>query len=270
MNWYRAKTILIFLFLFADLFLLVNIIGSTRKQTSIAPEIITSTVHVLKNHGIEINTDLISQKIISPTYAEADNVITDYDEFAKLFLGDSVSKNDVLIYESAAGTMKFDGDSFNYTGKLESGTAISDEKSAQDFASKFLKEKGFDLSDSVTDIKKNPNGMDVTFTNTVKSLPVFNSVVAISISNDNVISVSGVWFNVTSAKGQDSNVKTVTSALIDFISSASSAPTQITGISLGYIVPESNFYHKASSLVPVWEIKEANGKIHYPNARIVE
>lgn len=267
MNWYRAKTILIILFLAADLFLLANIVGSTRKQTTVTPEVIASTIQVLKNHNIEINPSIIPNKTVSVPYAEADNVIFDYDEFARLFLGDSFTKSNDFLYKSQSGVIKFEGDSFSYASNISPNSTIPDEKSAQDIASKFLKSKGFNIKDAKVLTAKATDGITLTFKNSVKSKPLFNSAVNVKISGNDVISASGSWFNVTDAKGQDNRLKAVTSTLIDFIPSIQNVPTQITELTLGYIVPDSTLYHKSASLVPVWQIKEANGNIHYPDAR---
>ncbi len=267
MNWYRAKTILIILFLFADLFLLATIITSTHQQTTVTPEIIASTAKILKNQGITINTDLIPDKIVSVPYAEADNVISDYDEFAKLFLGDDFTKSEEFLYKSHTGTIKLDGDSFNYSRNIPYNDASITEKNAQNIASEFLESKGFNISDAEIGTEKTTDNFTIIFRNTTNSLPLFNSVVTVKISGSDVTAVSGSWFNVTGAKGQDSKLKAVTSALIDFIPSITAIPTQITELTLGYTVLDNTLYHKSAALVPVWQIKEANGNVHYPDAR---
>lgn len=267
MNWSRAKTILIILFLLADLFLLVNLVTSTYKSTAVTPEIIASTKQILKNQGIKIDTSLIPANVNPAPYAEADNVITDYDAFSKLFLGENFVKTGDFLYESNIGTLSFTGDSFSFEAKSSPDNTILDEKSAQSAVLTFLKGKGFDLSKAELYSEKTADGFTIILKNTVNSLPLFNSVITATVSRNNVVKLSGSWFNHIGVKGAVNELKTVTSILIDFIPMVTATPTEITGLEIGYIVPDSSIYHKSAVLIPVWQITEANGLQHYPDAR---
>ena len=152
MNWSRAKTILIILFLLSDLFLLGNIIVSKRNLTSATPQIIESTVKILNSNNITIDQTIIPKNILSVPYAEADNVISDFDDFAKLFLGKNVQKIDENTYKTESGTISFSGDSFTYTSITSGNSAESTEKSAELTAIEFLKNKGFDMSKAEANI----------------------------------------------------------------------------------------------------------------------
>lgn len=267
MNWSRVKTILIILFLLTDIFLLVSLVLSMHNSTTITPEIIESTVEILKKQDIVIDKELIPSKVTPAPYAEADNVIDDYEAFAKKFLGNVITKTGDNSYESTVGIMSFDGDRFGFSKKNpENGKAI-DEKSAQANVISYLTAKGFDLSNADVSTTKNSNGFTVTLKNLANSLPLFNSVITAQVSGDVVTSVTGIWFNQINVRGQANELKTVTSALIDFIPATAAVPTEIVGLTLGYTVPESNVYHKSAVLIPVWEIQEANGNKHYPDAR---
>lgn len=267
MNWNRAKTILIILFLLSDLFLLGNIIASTRKLTAVTPEIIESTINILKNNNISIDSTIIPKNVLSAPYAEADNVIYDFDAFSKAFLGEDAEKTEEYSYKAEAGTIHFSGDSFTYKSTTPYEPVNTDEKNARITAIDFLKSKGFDLSDAEIHTNKSTNGFTFTFNNKAGSLPLFNSVISAKVSGTDVTEVWGTWFNVTNTKGQENELKSVTSALIDFIPLAKNIPTKVTGLCLGYTIPDSTLYHKSATLIPVWEIKEENGTVHYPDAR---
>ncbi len=267
MNWSRVKTILIILFLLSDVFLLVSLVMSTYNSNTITPEIIESTAEILKKQNIIIDKELIPAKVSPVPYAEADNAISSYENFAKKFLGNEITKTGDNLYESSNGTISFDGDSFTYTMKNPASSKSIDEKSAQASVINYLTDKGFDLSNADITSSKNSNGFTVTLKNLVNSLPLFNSVVTAEVLGDTVASVSGIWFNQINVRGQANELKTVTSALIDFIPAATGIPTEIVGLTLGYTVPESKVYHKSAILIPVWQIVEGNGNKHYPDAR---
>lgn len=270
MNWSRAKTILIILFLLSDLFLLGNIIVSTRNSKSVTPEIIESTIKILNTNNISISSNIIPKNTPSAPYAEADNVISDFEAFAKLFLGNDIQKADENLYTSDRGEILFIGDSFRYKASTATESSNTDEKNAQAIAITFLKNKGFDLSDAEINTEKSESGSRVILKNTFSDLPIFNSLLEVDILGEQAISVSGTWFNVTGTNGPDNELKSITSSLIDFIPSVSKTPTKITNITLGYTVPDSDLYHKSAVLVPVWKITEDNKTDHYPDARTTE
>ncbi|MBO5060956.1 MAG: two-component system regulatory protein YycI [Clostridia bacterium] len=269
MNWNRAKTILIFLFLFTDLFLLANML-STYKSATISTEIIKSTAEILNANNIKIDVSAIPNKSLPAPYAEAENVISDYDSFSVAFLGDNAAKTGDYSYESKTGAISFSGDSFNYKAAAFSISSDADEKNAQETAIRFLKDKGFDLSSAKIETSKISSGFLITFENYANSLPVFNSHVSVEISGNSVSAAYGIWFNALDTRGQDNELKSVTSALIDFIPEAGGEAIEISGLELGYTVPESTSYHKSAVLVPVWRISEASGRQHFPDARTPE
>ncbi len=267
MNWYRAKTILIILFLFSDLFLLGNIIISTRRLTAVAPEIIESTIQILKNNNISIEKESIPENILSLPYAEADNVIYDFNAFSRAFLGEGAKKTDEFLYESNSGTIQFTGDGFTYKSISQSDSKKTNEKDARATAIEFLKSKGFDLSNAEIYSEKYSDEFSITLKNKVNSLPLFNSVITTKISGTQITEVSGTWFNISHTKGQENELKTVTSALIDCIPSVTNVPAKITELTLGYTIPDVTLYHKSATLIPVWEIQDEKGNIYYHDAR---
>ena len=62
MNWSRAKTILIILFLCTNIFLLTTIILSSGRNSNVTEDIVASTVQILKENGVEISPDIIPRK----------------------------------------------------------------------------------------------------------------------------------------------------------------------------------------------------------------
>ncbi len=270
MNWGRVKTVLIILFLCTDLFLLGIYMTSKHSSSTISPEVIQDTVTVLANNNITISPHIIPRKSQSVPYAEAENVISDYETFAKNLLGDNIQKID-YGYKSPKGKVTFYGDRFNYTSTADhfafgNADIISDEVTPQDIVTTNLKRYGFDLSSATVSVKEQDGSYVVTIENSVNSLPVFNSQVVATLSKRGDSSLSGIWFNQTENSGEDMELKKVTSALIDFIPQLPEGG-EIVKLEIGYNIFDKESFHKSATLIPVWHITCKDGSTYLLDAR---
>ena len=270
MNWSRVKTVLIILFLCTDIFLLGIYFTSKYSSSVISDDVIASTIQVLKNNNITVDPSVIPKKMSDIQYAEAENVIPDYEAFAKNLLGDQMQKID-FGYESNRGKVTFYGDRFNFIKNTDvyltsDIMTVNDEKTAKDVASMELKNLGFNLDNAKTSVTTSEFGYSILFENSANGLPIFNSQVTAVVSKNGLTSVSGIWFNETLSQDGTSSVKSITSALIDFIPQVSTK-TQITGIELGYNIFDRTSYHKSATLIPVWKITTKDGNTYLLDAR---
>lgn len=269
MNWGRVKTVFIILFLISDLFLLSILFTSEWEKGTTSPEVIDSTVQVLNENGISIDAGIIPKKVGDVPYAEAENIITGYDIFAQKLLREDIKKTADNTFEGPSGLVIFDGNSFCF----ESKTALADEnigeKEAENIAEEFLLELGFSLKNAEKTTQKTDSGYSVTFQNTVSGMPVFNNAVTAEVSGKSVSALFGMWFNLIDNSGPESQLKSITSVLIDSIADFKMSGENVTiaKLSLGYTIPEDNTYHKSAVLVPVWEIRDTNKNKYYPDAR---
>ena len=62
MNWSRAKTILIFMFLATAIFQSFVLYNSERKTKNISPEIITACTELLDKNQISVKTEIIPKR----------------------------------------------------------------------------------------------------------------------------------------------------------------------------------------------------------------
>lgn len=269
MNWGRVKTVFIILFLISDLFLLSILINSEWKQGITSSDVIDSTVQILSANGIAINPDIIPKKVSDVPYAEAENIITGYDIFAKRLLGEDAQKTADDTFEGQSGLILYDGNSFCFKSKAEPTGGNISEKDAEHIASDFLSNNGFRLKHTHKNIRKTSAGYTVTFENTVSGLPIFNNIVTVEIQGESVTTASGIWFNLIDNRGPESDLKSITSVLIDSITNLNLSGSNVTfdKLSLGYTIPESNTYHKSAVLVPVWEIRDTGANTYYIDAR---
>lgn len=270
MNWSRVKTILIILFLCTDIFLLAIYMTSRYSATTISKEMIENTVAALKNNNITINPDIIPRKNQHMAYAEAENAISDYESFAKKLLGDELKPID-YGYSSDYGTVTFYGDRFNYKKNpvsfvLTDSITIDNEQTAKDVASTDLKQLGFNVSKANISASEKEDNFKVVFKNTANELPIFNSCVTVELSRYGVTSISGIWFNQNSNTGDDTELKKVTSALIEFIPQLPDGG-EIVKLQMGYNIFDKESFHKSATLIPVWHITCKDGKTYLLDAR---
>lgn len=255
MNWHKAKTILICFLIVTNLFLLFNIIFNGKSDNYISNDILTYTAEILNNNGIKISTDLIPSQHITVSQFEADNIIADYDTFAKGILGESPEKKSENTYKSDIGVLEFSGDGFCFTS---SAPLYSGELNENDALS-LLKNLSVELNDY--EFEKNESG--VIFKNKANKLDIFNSEICIENIGTQT-HIAGIWFNKYGDNFPNSpQIKPVTTVLIDFLSSPEKPQTaEITALTFGYITYESDIYHKSIVPIPVWKIEFADRAVY--------
>ena len=209
MNWSRAKTILIFLFLCTALFQFF-VIFTTGNTADVSDEVIASSAEILSHNKISIDTEIVPKKNYTIYGVDADNAVWDYDEFAKIILGDNMTKTDDVTFASDKGNLSFSGNNFEFTAK--EGIPLT----SPVYAKKFLKDLGLDMDHANESTKESGNTKTLTFTNSIGEFPLFNSQIDMEISKDKITKISGIWFNHAEKKAS-LQLKSITSVLIELI-----------------------------------------------------
>ena len=272
MNWGRIKTILIILFLFTDIFLAFSIFTSRQKETEISPEVLSATAKILEEHGILIDKSAIPSKISHASVLQADNVISDYSEFAHLLLGDGFSEEDKNTFIAKDMHLSFHGDKFRFENL--SAPDISENftlNEAQKSAFSYLKGLGFDVSSAKVVSSDSYGGLfRIKIRDYAENMPIYSSETDISISKNGVHSLLGSWFNRRVNNNSDNKLKSPASILVDFASTYEGADSQIKSTELGYSVLDSATYHKSASLIPVTKIQLGSGTEYFIDSRQIE
>lgn len=271
MNWSKVKTILIVFFLCVDIFCLFVVMSGGNGRTTLTAETINATVEVLNARGIKISPDIIVQKRTECAHVEVDNAVWDYAEFADLLLENAEKVSDTE-YKGMRGRVVYNGDSFNYEAASipQSGNKGSENEAVR-LVENFLKEALPNLDKADSAAKETETGYIITLSNKYNGLTLFNSKITAEVYYGRIKSVYGSWFYQTDSAGHDNSVKSITSALIDCISLlGDTEPAEIVAIELGYMVFEENTYHRSAVMIPVWQIKTADGRILYIDARNAE
>lgn len=259
MNWYKAKTILIVFFMITNAFLLYNIIFNSKNAFYINDEIIMYSIEILENNGIKINSEIIPRKIVSISQFEADNIITDREEFAKKIFNEDCKKISEDLYESEKGRIEYFGDRFTVTLNQDIKTT------EKEFVLELFRNAGINISDY--------EYSDGKFLKTINKYNVFNSEITITKPEEGKTQISGVWFEKNSNEiFSGTELKPITSVLIDFISDSNrpEGEIEIVNLKLGYMVYETETYHKSIVPIPVWRLELSDGNYIYMDARASE
>ncbi len=256
MNWHKAKTILIWFLVLINALLLYFNFSQNSYNNKIDDEIIAYTADILEGNGISINPEVVPKKKITPPQFEADNIITDYESFAKSVLGDDAKALSETVYSASKGKIEFSGDKFTYTSPAPLLSAEADKAEVLSLLAEF--------GINITEFEYEKSGNGIKLFNRANGLEIFNSEITLENTDGGTV-ISGVWFlkladNLPSA----TELKDVTSVLIDLLSSPSKpqSETEITALTLGYIIYEPESYHKTLVPIPVWQIEHTNGTIY--------
>lgn len=232
MNWSKAKNILIILFICADIFLAFVALFFTGNIERTPAEITEAAAEIIKKGGIDVDASLLSTGVSSVNIPELKNIISDNDAFAKQLLGDDCKKTSGT-YSSEKGELCISGDTFSFVPKSIDGiSAMSKTPSAtgrQVLAALGIKDKNilctFSEKGNILNISKQSNGM--TF---------FCSSIDAEFSGSEIIKISGSWYCETGRHSPQTQLKPISSLLIDCTASLNGEKKTVQKIIPGYYI----------------------------------
>ena len=274
MNWYKAKTILIIFLVVVNIAFFTYIIYDSFQSKKTESTVFNTVIELLDKNNISIDNTVI-EKTDLPQSAKsvyAENIISSYDDFAKLLLGENVTKTNEGVYTSESGnaTLTFDGDKFEAVVKpgymlMQSDSNTEPIKTAK----KFLTAVGIDISDVKYDITGENGQTIINFYQQANKYPVFGAGITIITDNGTITSAKGCWFVPKNKNHQNNELKNISGVLIDYMNIRQPLSEQctITDISFGYAMHETDQYHNEIILTPSWQITDNTGKKELLDAR---
>lgn len=258
MYWSRVKTILIFLFLALDIFLLGYIIYSDYDETEITVAERENTVVVLKNNNIKIDAELIPEKTTALGIVEMNSIWTDSDKLAVAILGSGKEKISDGVYHKDNKSFEIFEDGFSYTSNAKN---ISKPTAAS--AAEKLKRINIEVDEEDGTVK----GNEVVFTQKIDGFPIFETEISVKTSNDELAEVYGYRIfsdtNDDMIKKEKSLLMPISSVLINFTENDlyNKNGDEITGIETGYSIGSeiADTRHKLVSVAPAYKITLKNG-----------
>ncbi len=264
MNWGRAKTILIILFLLIDVFLFVLLSYVQNDVSYIKQRTIEETASVLNGHGITIACEQIPRKRMKNFSLQIENLLHNQELLAERFLGKNyniISENEKTItYQNGKTTLLVSNDEF-LLEKPRNIRKIYSYDEIKKVLYKDLKNFGYDDEDIGLKNYYIKDGVCyISAFHTYKGNRIQNSELLISADKDGILSLGGKCFLITDAHDTEENVVDVTSALIDMIYNSEYSGMVVKKVELAY---RMNFEYESTSKAsahPVYIVTDVNNK----------
>lgn len=272
MNWSKAKSILILFLLSTSLILTYLLVSLTEGRRFISPQTVEYTISLLNKNGISVSSNLLAKRSVNEHIYNVENVVTDYELFAKTVFPDSVSVDDnTYISQSSNNKITFRGDRFSisFPNGFQTNHRL---KSPADKASAYLMSIGIDVSDASVRVSNNADGIfTVTYTTVLGKHTFFDCNIETVLDGENITSVSGTWFNRLDSLATQSELLPLTSLLVNYsVDNPDFKNISISDITLGYSINEYGVYHKQSTVSPVYKVSTVGGDDFFIDARGME
>ena len=265
MNFGRAKTILIFLFMIINLFLVGYIFATSNDITVPDNKTVSTTIEILKSRNIYLNEKInlsSGEKInnLNLTAATKDEKV-----FATKLLGSFKAKNNTYIGDNGELTVKNGSFVLNY--KDNHFFSEFNAKNVKKYAIKFLKDHEIDTSVlKVTDVSLVNGNYRVTFSHFFLDKELFNLKTYVYLSGGGVYKIEGNIFSLEFLSGSEQRSNQIT-VLLNY-SAAKDTPekVEISEINSGYYCENNPEDFKSLSAQPCFEIVFKNGEKLYFDA----
>ena len=257
MNWSKAKTVLIFFFIIINVFLFYTILGRSLNNYYVSKETVNNTVEILKNSGITVDKDIIPRRIQSVSQFEADNIIVSYEDFAKKMLGENCIKISETEFKGDIGSISYFGDKFIFRSQYS-----GDKSKTESNLISILNSYGITLNDYIY--------TDGSFVKSIDGKKVYDCELNFDFTPENELMIYGVWFLKKSEPiTTDAELKSAAAVLVDFLSLPDRPQGEliIESIELGYMIYETENFHKSIVPISAWEVTLSNGEKVYLDAR---
>lgn len=220
----------------------------------------------LAKNDVSIDRELIDTNVNQVVSATLKSSTADKEKTAAAMLGSEVSIA-ADTYTGTNGTVAFSKDSFTMTAAanlFKSETAGIDRYNAGKRAEQIAKQLGFDLSGSVISSESDNDVYTVTITKTIDGRSVFDDAIVMTLCENGLMSVNGVWYTVYGGRNESRNAKSCIDTLVEFLGAVRGGDkVTITAMSLGYNMKQSG---NITEISPVWRIETDNGEVFYLDA----
>ena len=257
MNWYRIKTVLIFLFLAINIFLLTLLGAESLSKTRAAKEKGEAAGAALAQNGISVEVP-VPYKTPKLGTLTLENPKAEPETLAERILGGrAVQVGDAWRREGKILVLQERG--FRYDSGME---AVIPEKKDVSRLREELSNMGFSMEYA----KGYREGEAVVFVQMPDGVQLFESALSVYPTADGTIArMEGVWANITKKNYERRAIKPAADALLAFLRSGERG--KITAITCGYAVLRAEDGYRTADAIPVWKVETADGAVFYEDAR---
>lgn len=282
MNWGRAKTILIFLFLATDLFLLLVLMRINMTSVRIPQETIEDTVRIMAAHQVEVEAEQIPADRVKNRSMIMQNLFHEPVVAAKMFLGEefkTVTIDDaafVYSYENSLGSLTVTENGFLYSRAAQMKPyrvhPLPDAETMKNSISEALWNFGFEKGSFVLENLREQEGIfEVEAAPVVDDVKIYGIRMHIAMDAEGILTIGGHWFSaVETEENEPELLPDVTSVLTEMTLKNKIPAGKVLHIEFGFYADGDFLSSRELAAVPVYVIQDAQGRITMFDARVGE
>ena len=275
MNWGRAKTILIIMFLTVDIFLLCVLLQTRSDYEQLPKETVEKTVQILQDKGIKIQTETVPRQRTKNQNIVLKNYFSNPAQAAELMLGIcevklSDDENHEYLFENEEATLKVKDTFFTYTSKKKVMPYGSGEKTDTKIVQENLKKLGFKANEFTVLQEQNASGL---FEGRI--IPLYNGKKICGISmnvkadKEGILSLEGHWFSSAEAESYGNEpLLDITAVLVNVIYRNDQWPKSVEAIESCFYTSGDYLESREISATPIYVITDQSGHQKYFDARV--
>lgn len=256
MDWNRAKSIILILLIFLNIFLFINII-IVKKDFDLSGTYRANALKALTDSGIVISCSVPSgnKPVQRISFIEKDKNV--YTEMIRNLMG--IEEDDDIIreeYYSDKKTLKFIDNKFIYTDDSGSVIVPAENRKKLDTAlKKWIKKNRISNDSFVLDkLYREDDAVVAEYVQLYRNVPVYDNRIVFRIKNKALTEVEGscrIFYELRANKEDY-----VVSAEIVLLTNKDRIKGEIVGIDLGYLLAQTDELYDT----PVWRITLSAGE----------
>jgi regulatory protein YycI of two-component signal transduction system YycFG len=251
MNFSRAKSYLIVVFVIVNLFLVYNLV-SMSSSDRISPDTIENTIEILNKKNIKLDKSLIKTTPETMFYLNLKNPFSD-EEFLSNFKGNCTVSEEGFRFVPENKSIDFKYLLPSYDAAKQALSHFKD----YGLEAKYTKCVGtLDMGEGV---------YKASFIQSFEGHDIYNTNIDIFYKEGSILESYGVYYEISSFSAPDENIKTQAEILIRFANDFNEKCT-IKSIESGYFTEPFKNEYSMISAVPCFMITIDNGNKYYYDA----
>ena len=268
MYWYKVKTLLIYMFVAINIFLVVFIVHGKVRQNLYDMQEIKSLTGVLQNNDITVSEGILSKENRKIKTATIENLISSGEDMAKIMFGEQfdviTDENGAKKYVSGAKVISAENGILNYADTEAAPDNNLTEDKIQE-AARLLIKYNIDVKGASGEI----HGDKVVFTYNYDGRRLFGNTLYVKLSGDKVCEIGGQVVKFKE-KGKI-KTKSTADALVMFLRDKNRTDGEVKVVSaeLGYsvLLADEGISFKITETIPTYRITTDKNQQFYYDAR---
>lgn len=279
MNWGRAKTILIIMFLTVDAFLLMVLLQTRMGFVRLPEEAVQATVRVLQNNDVTIQENVIPRQRAKNQNIIMRNYFENPDKAARTMLGsfETVLFNETdheYRYRSENTELYIKNTALVYKNNKPAALYSEKEAGEREALKKKLSERlaalGFKEKETCLEGLEVKNGLCIC-----RAVPLYQGIKVYGISmyieadSEAILKIEGNWFRAEKAElYEQEQLLDMTAVLSGLIYQDEVCPKEITKLEHAFYISEEYLSSLEIAAVPVYVITDGSGQERCFDARV--